>query len=362
MVRKAHTGKSRMRWAALLLPLVIPRLMQAQDIDPRELAYNTDVSRRGTAAGAMLEIGIGARAEALGGAFAAIADDPSALYWNPAGITEVKSLAVQATHTSWLVDTQFNAVDLVVPISSISWALGFHLALLDYGENPVRTVFSPNGTGETYTALDMVAGLYWAMAITDRISVGLGFKYFHQRIWHVGGSAVAADLAILYKTSLKGLRLGGSISNLGPEFALGGRDLTRVMDADGRQNTFFNNERVPVQLKTESYSLPLLFRVALAYEQEFDSRNSLVIAANVNHPSHDVESVDLGVEARTFNSVFLRAGYHSLFASEAADGLTLGAGIRYKVLGSATITIDYAWSDWTILDSVNRFTVGISAY
>ena len=114
--------------------------------------FSTDVSRRGTSAGAMLEIAVGARAEALGGAFVATADDPSALYWNPAGMMNITKLSFQATKTDWFVGTSFNALDLVVPLPSMSSAVGFHLAVLDYGENPVRTIFRPEGTGEVYSA------------------------------------------------------------------------------------------------------------------------------------------------------------------------------------------------------------------
>jgi len=39
--------------------------------------------------GSGLGMGIGARAIGLGGAFVSIADDPSAVYWNPAGLTDI---------------------------------------------------------------------------------------------------------------------------------------------------------------------------------------------------------------------------------------------------------------------------------
>ena len=80
-------------------------------VNPGDLQYDTDVSRRGTSAGAMLEIGVGARAEALGGAFVAIADDPSALYWNPSGISRIQSLSIQVSKTDWFVGTTFNTLD-----------------------------------------------------------------------------------------------------------------------------------------------------------------------------------------------------------------------------------------------------------
>jgi opacity protein-like surface antigen len=354
-------GKMRKKiiYGQVLAIIVLINSALAQ-VTPSENAYTTDATRRGTAAGAMLEIGVGSRAEALGGAFSAIADDPSALYWNPSGITQINSFSVQFTHTQWLVDTKFNALDLVVPIKSANSALGFHLALLDYGSNPVRTVFRPEGTGETYTAADYVAGLYWATNITSRISVALGLKYFHEQIWHVAGGAFAGDLSILFKTPLAGLNLAGVISNLSSEFALSGRDLTRVMDIDGRKDQEYNNDNVPVQLATEDYSLPLLFRFGMAYLLAINPSTSIQFGGNLNHPSNDVETVDLGIEGRILNSVYLRAGYHSIFADYAADGLTLGGGLKYKVLGAMTFTFDYAWSDWTILSSVHRFTIGIS--
>ncbi|MDP2725389.1 MAG: outer membrane protein transport protein, partial [Syntrophales bacterium] len=43
--------------------------------------------------------GIGAKATALGGAFSAYADDPSAIYYNPAGLTQIsKPMLSLGTH------------------------------------------------------------------------------------------------------------------------------------------------------------------------------------------------------------------------------------------------------------------------
>ena len=341
--------------------LLIFFLFIIENLQAQVTEYKTDVSRRGTAAGAMLEIGVGARAEALGGAFVAIADDPSALYWNPASIVKIPNFSVQASKTEWLVGTNFNTLDLIIPLPSLSSALGFHLAMLDYGENPVRTVFRPEGTGEVYSASDLVAGIYWAMSITSTFSVGLGVKYFQQQIWHVTGSTVAIDLAVLYETPVSGLRLGGSISNLGPEFGLDGRDLTRTADIDGIKDEYYNNDNVPIELATETYPLPMLFRFGVAYLLPFSEDYSIQFAANVNHPSDDKESLDIGVETKLMNIVFLRAGYQSLFVDYAANGLALGGGLKYTLGDIVTLSVDYAYTDWSILASTNRFTLGIEA-
>ncbi|MFZ2632655.1 MAG: hypothetical protein WA081_12775 [Desulfosalsimonadaceae bacterium] len=44
--------------------------------------------------GSDLGMGIGARAMSLGGAFVSVADDPTAVYWNPAGLTAISGLQV----------------------------------------------------------------------------------------------------------------------------------------------------------------------------------------------------------------------------------------------------------------------------
>lgn len=348
--------------AILVLTLFLTGENIFAQIDTGNLEFDTDANKRGSAAAAMLGIGVGARAEAMGGAFVAIADDATALYWNPAGITQLNSLSLLVTKANWLVETDFSTLDLVVPLSSMGSAIGVHIGILDYGENPVRTVFRPEGTGETYSASDFVVGIYWAMSITDRVSVSLGAKYFQQSIWHVSGSTIAADLSILFKTPWKGLTLGGAVSNLGPEFSLSGRDLTGIQDVDGRKPIYFNNDNVPISIATESYPLPLLFRFGIAYKLELGEKNSITFAGNLNHPSNNVETVDTGIEARIFDAFYLRGGYQSLFADYSANGLTLGAGINYKILDAMAIIVDYSWSDWGVLNAVHRFSVGISAY
>lgn len=345
----------------IILTLIVNVKEYAQ-IQTDNIAFQKDVNKRGAAAGAMLGIGIGARAEAMGGTFVSIADDPTALYWNPAGIAQISSISLQVTNSKWFVETDFNAVDLVVPVTSMNSSLGFHIAMLDYGKNPVRTVERPNGTGEKYSAFDFVAGLYWAYAITDRVFTGVGVKYFNQTIWHVSGSAVAFDLSILFKTPVDGLNLGGALSNFGPDFKLAGRDLTTVIDIDGRKDLFQNRDNVPVNIETETYPLPLLFRFGISYEYDLNEKNSVLFASNLNHDSNNKETVDIGFEGKIINSFFVRVGYQSLFADYSENGFVAGFGVNYKIFDSSTITFDYSYSDWGLFPSINRFSIGISAF
>ena len=66
--------------------------------------FVSNVSKRGTVAAPFLSIGQGTRAMGMGSAFVAVADDPSALYWNPAGITKVQRAGFLVDHTEWIAD------------------------------------------------------------------------------------------------------------------------------------------------------------------------------------------------------------------------------------------------------------------
>ena len=57
----------------------------------------SQVSKTGTTAAKFLSIGIGPRANAMGGAFTSIANDASALYWNPAGVAELEKYEAMFT-------------------------------------------------------------------------------------------------------------------------------------------------------------------------------------------------------------------------------------------------------------------------
>ncbi len=329
------------------------------------IVYNTNVWPQfiinvrgaGTTAAPFLEIGVGARAMGMGGTYAAIANDPTALYYNPAGITMINSLQMELMHNEWLVDTKHDFFGGVLPLPFFNSALGFSIISLYYGDKPVRTIKRPEGTGENYDALDVAVALSYAMALTNRFSFGLSVKWINQRIWHESGDAVALDLGIFYETALKGLKLGFCMSNFGTNLRLRGRNLDSTVDPDEK---YENIDRVPVQFKTDSYPLPMTLRAGISYEKGLGMLGSLLIAADLLHPTDNQESINLGIEYGFAGMFYLRGGYENLFEDNGVNGLTLGCGIDYYHPGSMGFRMDYAYSDWGILDNCHRFSVGIS--
>jgi hypothetical protein len=70
------------------------------------------------------DVGIGARPLGMGGAFAAIADDSNAVYWNPAGMVQVNQQQAMFMHGVYgsVSDVNFDYLSYVYPMKD--WALG----------------------------------------------------------------------------------------------------------------------------------------------------------------------------------------------------------------------------------------------
>lgn len=344
-----------MKLRNIFIVLALTQLAFAQK-EEKPFDFVTDVSGVGTSAATFLEIGVGARASGLGGAYAAVANDVSALYWNPAGIAWIDGFQTELMHTEWLANTSYDFVGIVTSIPALRSSLGASVTSLDYGESPVRTVERPEGTGEKYGARDLAVAITYAMALTDRFSFGLSGKYIYQRIWSESGSAAALDVGVYYSTMLKGLRLGASMSNFGSEIRLRGRHLTTIVDPDPRVENF---DRVPVDYKTAAYQLPLLFRVGISYERSLGKVGRMLLAMDVNHPSNTTESINLGFEYGFANMFYLRTGYENMFERDGINGLTIGGGVDYYLPGRMGVRLDYSWSDWGILENAQRFSLGL---
>src|SRR5262245_37558041 len=79
--------------------------------------------KAGTSGAAFLKIAPGARAAALGEAYTALADDSSAILWNPAGLARLKKAEVSATRAQWLQEGSHDFLAGAIPTQYGSFAL-----------------------------------------------------------------------------------------------------------------------------------------------------------------------------------------------------------------------------------------------
>ncbi len=310
----------------------------------------------GSTAAPFLNIGIGPRAVSMGGAFVATANDVTALYWNPAGAARTNSSGAGFAHTRWFADINFNWAGAMLKIGDAG-TLGLHLTYLDYGKMEVTTMREPDGTGEMFGAHDMSFALTYAFNLSDRFSIGANFKYISQAIWNTSAEAFAVDIGTLFISDIYGLRIGANISNFGTDMRLKGKDLLVLVDLHPDQ--YGNNDQILAELRTESYPLPLIFKVGIAMDLVDNPMHKITLAADALHPNDNAEAINIGMEY-TFNKLIsFRAGYKSLFLDNSEEGLTLGVGLNYDFTHSLGIFIDYAYQDFGVLEYTQHFAVGI---
>jgi hypothetical protein len=317
-----------------------------------------------TTAAQFLGIGVGPKAVAMGSAYVASADDATLLYWNPGAFAQADKSQLTFSHTDWLVDTKFRWFGAMFNLDG-SNAVGFSVTQLDYGEEDVTTIARPEGTGERWTATDLAIAISYSRRLTDRFSLGGSVKYISQSIWNETASTFAVDLGLLFITGFNDMRLGVSLSNFGGDMKLDGRDLLQKVDIDPGNSG--SNKDLVGTLKTDTWPLPLSFRVGVAMDVVRGDEFKVTLAADALRPTDNEESVNFGAEVGWSDMVFLRGGYKSLIGGGATlksrgdvqEGLTLGAGLKYRAEGFAAVEVNYAYMQFGLFGNLNTISIAV---
>lgn len=304
--------------ACLLLLLCLPAVALA-------------ISGKGTTAAAFLKISVGPRAVAMGEAYAGVADEVNAVYWNPAGLAQLRAPEITAMHVFWFEDIYFDHLAWALPLEV--GVLGASLVYLNGGtlqrseagdtpDDPARGTFSAADVGFT--------GAY-ALPINEHMHLGLGVVLFSENIDSQASLGWAANLGFLYHLPWEGWRLGAVVQNLGPA--------TRVEE--------------------EYFRLPINFKVGMAYTPV----NEVLLTLDYNQLLEQYGKISFGVEYVFENSLAIRAGYlyqekidpaelYSGFGSNAVAGLSAGMGITYL-----NLRLDYAFVPYGFLGTTHRISM-----
>jgi hypothetical protein len=307
-------------------------------------------NNNGTRPAQFLKLAVGARANAMGESFAAVANDASALFWNPAGIGNLQNFEVHLTHMDYLLDITFDFAGVVIPLGTGN--LGLSAAVLGMGDEPVTTLSDPDGeAGITWSASSFAVGLTYSRALTDRFSVGVTGKYIQENLFNSSAKTLAVDIGSLYNTGLRGIKLGMAMTNFGGKMKLGGRDLQKISDAAPEVG---GNIDQSADLVVSSWPLPLNFRVGLSWEAFRRGANVLLLASDFNHPTDADERINFGAEYTFANRLFLRGGYKFNYDEES---FTFGGGLNLPIT-SYNFMLDYSFNEFGILGETHRFSLG----
>jgi len=320
--------------------------------------YGGDVNRIGSAAGVQVQQPVGARDLAMAGSNIVYTKGIDALYWNPAGLSNMEtSYGGMFTTTTIFNDIKINYMGLGLNMGS--WgALAFDIKTFDFGDISLTTIQDMDGaSGATFSPNFSTMGITYANKLTNAIQVGVKIKLISEAIPRASASAVGFDVGIQYKGigGIEGVSFGVVAKNIGTSMNYSGSGLiSRESDpATGRIDYFDRS--------ASSDQLPASLEIGFAYDYNVMEKNDLLIAGVFQNNNVQRDAYKLGVEYSYDNFVALRGGYVINDGAASEDVLytfTMGAGIKYNV-GGALLSLDYAFRDSQYFDANNMFTLSV---
>lgn len=286
--------------------------------------------KAGTTGFSFLKLGVGAKAVAMGGAFTGLADDPTAIYYNPAGTAFQEGRQLLAGYHNYVLDIQSGFIAHTSPLEGLlpnRSAIGIFIDYLNFG-NFTRMSASGVPMGE-FSGGDFLIGAHFSTMITPELAAGINVKYMHEAADEYGSDALAADLGLFMKFGDSLTAAGLSFYNLGGVFS-GYTD---------------HKDKLPMGVRAGmSHSLREL---------------PLVIAVDGILPNDNDPYVNVGTELYKFQPLYLRLGY-SLFGenyktgsgSDGWGGASAGFGLDIK-----EYHIAYAFMPYLDLGSSHRVTI-----
>ena len=293
--------------------------------------------RVGISTAEFLKIGVGSRASAMGDAFVAVANDASALYWNPAGLVQFKDDQLLFSHNLWVVDINHDFVGAVFHMDETN-AFGVAFTALSMQDMPVTTEFQPFGTGDYFGFGDIALAVTYSRKMTDQFSFGGTVRYIEETLDKLKMRGVMIDLGTFYWTGLGTTRFAVAVSNFGNQLA-----------PDG-QVVLIGKRSVS---QWQAFSPPTVFRIGFAFEPYQDEINKVTASIQLNHPNDNSENLSTGVEYNWKNTFYLRGGYKFNVDEQ---NYSFGAGV-YVPVSIANVTVDYSYSNFVRLGTAHRFSI-----
>ncbi len=268
----------------------------------------------GTSCLPFLRLGQGPRSAALGESYTSLAEDASAIYWNPAGLARVSSCQFAASHQQWFTGITDEVGHAAFPLGP--GALGIGLVYSgDRGFEGWTEENEPDGTFSTWSTA-FSAG--YGMTILGKYQVGATVEGLMEDLGAARGTGGAVDFGFI----------GHPLTGLGVGFA------ARHLGA--------------VSYESVTEKLPTEFAAGANY-----SVAGFTGTVDVAVPLADDPNVRLGVEYAPIKEAALRIGYRTgptdLVGLGFASGLTGGLGFTVGNFG-----LDYAFVPYGRLGLTHR--------
>ena len=274
---------------------------------------------------AFLKIPAGARASAMGGAYASIARGADAALWNPAGLSVTPRFQVSANHAEMDQQLHYDAVAM----GGRLWGGGYGLSMRALYSEAIDARDELGNLTGSFGSHDLEFALSYGHSVGGGLAFGGSTQIVRERIADVAAQTYGFNLgATLDPAPISGLRLSLGVHNVGP----------------AARYTFDGIEGEDVGLPTGLHSGASLTRLV---------GNGLTLRGAVEGRflSGRAGTGAVGAEITNLGGAALRAGWR---INDASADLTLGAGFATKGL-----SFDYAFLPLDLnLGESHRFSIG----
>lgn len=318
-----------------ILIVVITILILCTVISAKEINSNV-----GTCSFNFLKINVGARAVSMGGAFTGLADDASALYYNPAGITKLENTNYMAGYHNYFTDIQSGFLGYIRPNIEKGYALGWYISYLNYG-TMTKTDLVGNDLGE-FGGGDLLVAMTFAKKYGYYLSYGATLKLIYETIDEYSATGIALDLGIRLSQLRDRLSFGLAVQNLGTQFTSLGDEKDKL-PAIIRVGSAYHPRGLPLILSSDLiiHGDNLINFKTRAYFRQIDP----VIALGVEY--YELKPLYFRIGYNTFGS-----NYRTADSEDSWAGLSLGVGFDYN-----NMQISYAFAFGAELGESHRITL-----
>ena len=318
---------------------------------PQAFAGNED--RSGQAGAAELLINPWAASAGWGNAGMSFVRGVEAIYGNVAGLSGIRSIDINFTHTDWLKgsDLRISAFGLAARVGESS-VLGLSFMSFNIGEIMETTTESPDGGIGTFKPTLMNINLAFAKTFSNSISGGFNLKIISESISNMSCTGVALDAGIQYVTGpFDNIHFGITLKNIGPTMKFSGDGLSIkafLLSTSNIQHTVIQ--------RVDQFELPTQLSIAAAYDIHLAEMHRLTVAGNFISNSFTRDQFVGGLEYAWREYFQVRVGYtyeKGLFKGildqdcmNLNAGLNAGCSVQVPISkneNAPMIAVDYAF-------------------
>lgn len=321
----------------------------------------------GTRSGEFLLLPVGGRGTAMGMAFDPLANDVTAMFWNPAGLALMSGAGAEISRINYIADTNFTWAGMATPMAGGDVAIGLQLGVFGFSNQPVYTVDQPEGTGQTYSVSNTYVGATYSQQFNERFSFGATAKFISENLANAKAATFGADFGANYHARIGGRMIRGSftVMNIGGTLKHSGPPLDTTLTGGSA-----------VAFQSKGFDLPSSFRVGVAYDLLNSTNNRLTATGEFLQPTAADISGAFGAEYALDHvggsgfSAALRGGWNmqtdkgldvtgSTMNGAGDAGLAFGLGLGYAFSKTSSFGFDYAWRSAGLLGNENLFSLNV---